>query len=75
MFWFNDVEKQLSGSARDCYVAARARISSMKRWCPEREAVPAIVYKKSRGPAYDDDHNELIEETPQVLAVLTINWR
>ena len=36
LFWFNDVEKQLSESARDSFVAARARILSMKKFCRTR---------------------------------------
>ena len=69
LFSFIDVEKQLSGSARDCYVALRARILLMVSFFPEREAIPSMAYKKSKSPTYDDDHNKLTEGTRDKLAV------
>ena len=75
LVWFNDVEKQLSGSPKDNYVAARARILLMKRFCPEREAVPAVASKRSKAPTYDEDHNKLTDGTPEVLAVAALDWR
>ena len=53
LFWFNEIEKSLSGSAKDTYVASRSRIPSMRQYFSERDASARVAYKKSKAPTYD----------------------
>ena len=53
LFWFNEVEKSLSGSAKDTYVASRLRIMSMRQCFLERDATARVAYKKSKALTYD----------------------
>ena len=50
LFWFNEVEKSLSSSAKDTYVASKSRILSMRQYFPERDASAKVAYKKSKAP-------------------------
>ena len=70
LFWFNEIEKSLSG-----YVASRLRILSMRQYFPERDASARVAYKKSKAPTYDVNRVKLIEGTPEVLEVEAIDWR
>ena len=53
LFWFNEVEKSLSGSAKDSYVASRSRILSMWQYFPEHDASARVAHKKSKAPTYE----------------------
>ena len=75
LFWFNEVEKSLSSSAKDTYVAARSRILSMREYFPERDASSKVAYKKYKSPTYNDNRVKLTEGTPVVLEVEAIDWR
>ena len=75
LFWFNEVEKSLSGSAKDTYVASRSRILSMRQYFPERDASAWEAYKKSKVPTFDINRVKLTEETVEVLEVEAVDWR
>ena len=47
LFWFNEVEKSLSDSAKDTCVASRSRIFSVRQYFPEQDASARITFKKS----------------------------
>ena len=75
LLWFYEVEKSLSGSAKDTFVASRSRILSMRQYFPEGEALARVAYKKSKAPTYDVNRVKLTEGTPQFLEVKVIDWR
>ena len=75
LFWFNEIEKSLSGSAKDTYVASRLRILSMRQYFPERDASARVAYKKSKAPTYNVNRDKLTEKMPEVLEVEAIDWR
>ena len=58
LFWFNEVEKLLFGSAQDTYVAARSCIFAMTVHFLEHEAVARVAHARSRPPSYDADINK-----------------
>ena len=72
LFWFNEVDKSLSGSAKDTYVASRSRILSMRQYFLERGASARVAYKKSKAPTYDVNRVKLTEGTQKVLEVEAI---
>ena len=43
LFWFNEVEKSLSGSAKDTYVASRSQILYMRQNFPEFDASARVA--------------------------------
>ena len=67
LFWFNEVEKSLSGSAKDTYVAAMSRILSMRQYFPERDAAARVACKRSKALTYDANRVKLTKGTPEVL--------
>ena len=75
LFWFNEIEKSLSGSAKDTYVASRSRILSMRHFFPERNASSKVAYNKLKAPTCDVNRVKLTERTPKVLEVEAIDWR
>ena len=42
LFWFNEVEKSLSSSTKDTYVASRSRILYMRQYFLKRDASATI---------------------------------
>ena len=75
LFWFNEVEKLLSGSAKDTYVASRSRILSMRQYFSKRDASARVANKKSKAPTYDVNLVRLTEGTLEVIEVEAIDWR
>ena len=74
-FWLSEIEKSLSGSAKDTYIASRSRILSMRQYFSERDASARVACRKSKAPTYNVNRVQLTEGTPKVLAVEAIDWR
>ena len=75
LFWLNELEKSIAGSARDTYVESRACILSMTKWILERQAVTRPAYKHYKPPTYGPYKVKLTEGVPKVLAIEAVDCR